>query len=68
MLEIRRIGHSINNQLMVITVGADILSSYDNLESTDANVVEDMATAAETIGEMVSQLRSSAIVASESAT
>lgn len=68
MLEIRRIGHSINNQVMVITVGADILSAYDNLESTDASLVEDMATAAETIGEMVSQLRSSAIVASESAT
>ena len=68
MLEIRRIGHSINNQLMVITAGADILSAYDNLESTDATLVEDMATAAETIGEMVSQLRSSAIAASESAT
>ncbi len=67
LLEVRRIGHSINNQLTILTVGADILGGCDNFDPEDAGVVEDMATAAETIGDMVSELRSVAIAGMESA-
>ena len=65
MLQVRNIGHSINNQLMVASIVAEILGNSDDLAPDDAGLVEDLAGAAETIRRLVIELCSVATVKPE---
>ncbi len=58
LLQVRKIGHSINNQLMVASIAAEILGNSDYPGPDDVDLVEDLAAAAETIKRLVNELRS----------
>lgn len=62
--EVRRIGHAVNNQLMAIVVGLDILKTDPSAHSTEGDMVDDLVAAAESIRDLIAQLREVALAAS----
>lgn len=59
--DVRRVGHSINNQLMAITVGLDLLKENPAVRAVEAKMLDDLIGAAETIAVLVTQLRAAAL-------
>lgn len=62
---VRQIGHSLNNQLMVITVGVDILRGAEGISGDDRTLLEDMSAAAVIMRNLIQDLRSAAVEAAK---